>query len=599
MIKAESLSKSYGSHLLFKNVSFQLEKRERCCLVGRNGCGKSSLLKILIGIESPDTGLVSIPKNYQIGYLEQHIQFTQPTLIKETALSLPIEERETPYRAESILCGLGFAEEDFVKPPSSFSGGYQLRIQLTKTLAREPDCLLLDEPTNYLDIASIRWLEKFLRDWKGELIAISHDRVFLDSISTHTMGIHRQALCRIKGTTRSYYDYLIQKEESQEKERIKIEKKKIHAESYIKRFGAKATKAKQAQSRKKTIDKLPSLEKLAQIENLNFSFQSAPFPGHTMLEASDLSFSYENMEQTLITDFNLEIGSNDRIAIIGKNGRGKSTLLKLLADELKPLKGNIKRSDNLEIGYFGQTNIANLNPSLTIEQEIAASNKELPFGEIKRICAMMMFSQKQSEKKICILSGGEKSRVLLGKILAAKCNLLLLDEPTSHLDLESVEALIEAMETFHGSVVIVSHTEEILYRIPETFIICNEAGQEVFKGGYTYFLEKKGWEEDKISKNNYSKNSRKESKQQRAEKVQARAKALKPIKKQIEKIEQEIEVKEHNLSLLHQRLQGNPEKIVEISKSIGIIQRQVDELFSTLESLYTQHEQIMLSFAID
>ncbi|ADI38261.1 uncharacterized ABC transporter ATP-binding protein YheS [Waddlia chondrophila 2032/99] len=599
MIKAENLTKSYGGLTLFSGISFQIDKGERCSFVGRNGSGKSTLFKILIGEESADEGVISMPKSYRIGYLHQHIRFTQPTVQMEAALCLPEEERETPYRVEVILSGLGFEEGDFSKPPESFSGGFQLRIQLAKTLAEEPDCLLLDEPTNYLDIISIRWLEKFLKNWKSELIIISHDRAFLDSISTHTMGIHRNKLQHLSGTTQEYYNHILLEEESQEKARLKIEKKKEHVESYINRFGAKATKAKQAQSRLKAIEKLPSLEKLTQLDNLDFQFQTSPFPGRCMLEARNLSFAYEGMEDLLISDFSLEVEPGERLAVIGKNGRGKSTLLKLLANELVPLNGEIKRSENLAVGYFGQTNVANLNPSLSIEEEISLSNPDLPFSEIKRICGIMMFSQKQSEKKIRVLSGGEKSRVLLGKILAAKCNLLLLDEPTNHLDLESVEALVKALETFPGSVIIVSHAEEILHRIPEKLILCHEDRQEIFLGNYGYFLEKIGWNDEGLIKAKSDKSDKKAQKRERAEKIQARSKELNPIKKKIERLEAEIEFKELELSDLQRQLESDPGSIAEAAKAYGTKQKEIDLLFQELEIQYEKHEQVMQSYHLD
>lgn len=599
MIKAESLTKSYGDRNLFEGISFQLDKGERCSLVGRNGTGKSTLFKILINEESADEGTVSMPKGYRVGYLRQHIRFSRKTLREEAALSLPEAERETPYKAEAILSGLGFEEEDFDKSPESFSGGFQLRIQLAKTLAEEPDCLLLDEPTNYLDIVSIRWLEKFLKSWRGEMIIISHDRAFLDSISTHTMGIHRNQLKHVAGTTQDYYNHILLEEETQEKARLKIEKKKERAESYIKRFGAKATKAKQAQSRKKALEKLPALEKLAQMDDLDFHFQASPFPGRSMLEAKNVSFAYQGMPAPLITDFSIEIEPGERLAVIGKNGRGKSTLLRLLAGQLSPKQGQVKHSENLAVGYFGQTNVANLNPESTIEEEIALSNPDLPFSEVKRICGMMMFSQKQSEKQIRILSGGEKSRVLLGKILAARCNLLLLDEPTNHLDLESVEALMEALETFPGSVVIVSHAEEILYRIPEKLIICHENKQETFLGDYEYFLEKLSWGDQETSKTKAEKSDKKVEKRLRAEMVQARSKKLTPVKKRIEKLETEIESREHSLAELEHQMATDPESIAEATKAYGTKQKEVDLLFEELETLYVKHDEILRSYPID
>ncbi len=591
MLRIENLSKSYGSENIFRDLSFQLTKGERCSLVGRNGCGKSTLLKILIGIETADEGQIIKPNHYRVGYLQQHIKFTRPTLRQEAALALPEEERETPYKVEAILSGLGFKEPDFELPPESFSGGYQLRILLAKTLAEEPDCLLLDEPTNYLDIVSITWLERFLRNWRGEMILISHDRAFLDAISTHTMGIHRKQLFRIQGQSPDYYNHLIQSEDVHEKTRLKIEKKKDHSESFIKRFGAKATKAKQAQSRQKSIDKLPSLEKLAQLQDLDFHFQSAPFPGRMMLEAKDLCFKYKGMNDLLIKDFTLNIEPGDRLAIIGKNGRGKSTLLKLLAGELSAEAGSIKKSENLSIGYFGQTNVAKLNAESSIEEEIALSNPLLAFSEVKRICGMMMFPQKQSEKKIKVLSGGEKSRVLLGKILAKECNLLLLDEPTNHLDVESIEALLEALEDFPGSVILVTHGEEMLRRIPDKLVICHENNQQRFEGDYSYFLEKQGWEDAPEKQKTVVKENRKELKKQRAEKVQARSKALAPLKKKIQILEKKIEKLDSVLSELHLRLEKEPDTVAETSRLIGEEQKKSDALYAELEQLYEEYEK--------
>lgn len=601
MLRVEGLAKSYGEQSLFEGLSFQLTKGERCSLVGRNGSGKSTLLRILMGDETPDAGVIEIPKSYHIGYLEQNISFTEKTLRQEAALALPKEERTTPYRVEAILSGLGFKVEDLDCNPKSFSGGYQLRIQLAKTLAGEPDCLLLDEPTNYLDIVSIRWLEKFLSSWNGEMIVISHDRSFLDAVSTHTIGLHRKKLIRVEGKTHSYYDHIIQMEESHEKTRIKIEKKKEHAEDFIRRFGAKATKAKQAQSRRKAIDRLPSLEKLAEIDGLNFQFNNAPFSGRRMLQVENLEFKFPNMKEPLISNVSFEIEPGDRIAIIGKNGRGKSTILRLLTGELKPDSGTVTYSENLSIGFFGQTNIQKLNLSLSVEEEIQQADPNLPYSEVRKICGMMMFSGKQAEKKIRVLSGGEKSRVLLGRILASSCNLLLLDEPTNHLDLESIEALTEALEVFPGSVVIVSHGEELLKRIPDKLIICHQGEQQFFPSDYQYFLEKIGWEESIEKKKKEKKDTKKEIKKKRAEVVKERSRVLAPIKKEIERLEKEITESEKKISTLQSELEAAIEKqdnasVSKFSKEIGETQKVCDALYHQLDALYEKFEAQTITF---
>lgn len=497
MIQIDSLTLAYHGEALFEDASFSIQPGERCALVGRNGSGKSSLFRLIVGKETPDKGTIAKRKNYTIGILDQHIVFTRSTLIEEAALGLQPKEKDCIYKAETILFGLGFKEEDLERAPQEFSGGYQLRLHLAKVLVGEPDCLLLDEPTNYLDIVSIRWFTKFLQEWRGEFILISHDREFLDSVSTHTMGIHRQKVSKVKGNTIHFFEQLMQKEEIHEKTRINLEKKRELLQGFITRFGAKASKATQAQSKQKMLSRIPVLENLKNLYQLDFQFNEAHFPGTRMLEVNDLSFSYNSVTMhPLIEHLTLSIDKGERIAIIGKNGRGKSTILRLLAGELAPNKGASKRSENLSIGYFGQTNIDRLHPKHSIEEEIASANSKLNFTQIKAICGLMMFSGDKSKKTNAVLSGGEKSRVLLGKIVATPCNLLLLDEPTHHLDMESIEALIDAIEDFQGAVIMVTHSELILKRMNlDKIVICHEGKQELHLGTYEEFLDKNGWQE--------------------------------------------------------------------------------------------------------
>ena len=337
MIQVDDLEMSYDGHPLFKGAWFTIQPGERCGLVGRNGSGKSTLFRILSGKEKPDDGTVSTRKNYPIGFLDQHIHFTQPTLIEEGALGLREDDEGQLWKVESILFGLGFKEEDLYRDPNEFSGGYQLRFHLTKVLVNEPDCLLLDEPTNYLDIVSIRWFARFLRQWKGEFILITHDRDFMDTVTTHTMGIHRQKVKKIRGSSIDFYTQILQEEEVHEKTRLNLDKKRAHAQAFIDRFGAKASKATQAQSKAKMISRIPTLEKLMAIHDLDFSFNQAPFNARVMLEAKGVHFSYTDLP--LIQELNLSIEKGERIAIIGKNGRGKSTILRLLAEDLAPKNG--------------------------------------------------------------------------------------------------------------------------------------------------------------------------------------------------------------------------------------------------------------------
>lgn len=583
MFQLENVSVFFAGDTLFEGISFTLQKGERYGLVGRNGSGKSTLLRLVDGEMQPDQGKVTIPKNYRIGYLHQHIRFTEETVIQEAAKALPFEEREDLYKAEKILFGLGFSATDLDNPPQRFSGGYQLRLHLAKVLISQPDCLLLDEPTNYLDIASIRWLKHFLSQWKGEFILISHDRDFMDSVTTHTMGIHRKKIKKLKGSSIDFFQQILLEEQVQEKARVKGEKKRAHMESYIERFGAKASKASQAQSRVKMLSREPVIEKLNQLVNLSFAFHEAPFPGKKMCTADHLRFSYNTTP--LIENFSLEIEKGERIAIIGKNGRGKSTLLRLIGADLQANQGTIVYSDNTKIGYFGQTHVERLNSKHTIEEEIALANPALNYTEVKAIAGLMMFSGVSSAKKISVLSGGEKSRVLLGKIVACPCNLLLLDEPTHHLDIESIEALIDALEDFSGAIVIVTHSELILRRLAlDKIILCEEAKQTLFLGNYDEFLEKIGWQEEE-KKASPSKTSSKEDRKQHAAFILKRAAVLKPIEKKIQECEQKLESLEQLQKQEEVRL-SEGQTSHDCLKSFAKRKKEIEDLENQLYELY-------------
>lgn len=586
---------SYQGRVLFKEATFSIQPGERCGLIGRNGSGKSTLLRILMNQEIPDEGVISLRKNYRLGILDQHIRFSQPTLLEEAALGLQGADEGHLYKAEMILSGLGFKDEDFDKSPQEFSGGYQLRLHLAKVLISQPDCLLLDEPTNYLDIVSIRWFTHFLRDWKGEFILITHDREFMDSVTTHTMGIHRQKVNKIKGGTVALVDQILAQEEIHERTRQNVEKKRAHLQSFIDRFGAKASKATQAQSRQKQLSRIPSLEKLKDLYQLDFHFNEAAFPGSKMLEAHELCFAYDpNAHQPLINRLSLTVEKGQRVAIVGKNGRGKSTVLRLLAQELQPQTGSIKCSERLRIGYFGQTNIERLHPQHTVEEEIALANTALNRTEVKAICGLMMFSGDQASKKTSVLSGGERSRVLLGKILAEPCNLLLLDEPTHHLDMESIEALIDALEEFDGSVILVTHSELILKRLPiDQIIVCHQNRQDHFLGGYQDFLDRDGWHDANDGIQSKKSSPVRETKQERAELINARSKAIKPLDLAIAQQETQIEQLETQQQQALSEMQGQTQ---EQAKEFGRRQKQIDQLYVTLASLISQREALYAEF---
>jgi len=501
MIQVSNLDKSYGQQTIFEGAGFTLNPGERIGLVGRNGHGKTTLFKMILKQDHPDSGNISIPSGYIIGHLSQHILFSEKTVLREACLSLrnTYDGTDESYKAEAILMGLGFTMEDLDTDPLELSGGYQVRLNLAKVLVSDPNLLLLDEPTNYLDILSLRWLTRFLRNWRKELIIITHDREFIDGVTTHTMAIHRSRLRKEAGSTGKIYQQLLLEEEIHEKTRINDDKKRKETEQFINRFRAKATKAKAVQSRIKSLQKKDRLEKLTEVKNLDFSFKSAPFTGKCPLEVNNISFSFDNEESPLFSGLSFSAGKRDRIAIIGKNGKGKTTLLNLLAAELKTKTGTVTHHDQLRIAYFGQTNINRLNLQNTIEEEIMDVHPDGSRGAARSICGVMMFPGDNALKKISVLSGGEKSRVLLCKLLVSPANILLLDEPSNHLDMESTESLVEAIDDFKGSVIIVTHSEMILHSVATRLIVFDDGKVTLFEGTYQDFLDRVGWKSESNS----------------------------------------------------------------------------------------------------
>jgi ATP-binding cassette, subfamily F, member 3 len=573
MLQIENLSKSYAGLLLFDGVSFSLQKGEKCALVGRNGSGKTTLFRILKGEESADSGSILLPKGYKLGFLDQHLEFKAPTVWEEALRDLPPEKPE--YEVESILFGLGFDKELLEKPPEVLSGGYHLRLKLAKVLSQQPDCLLLDEPTNYLDIVSLRWLERYLKNWRKECIFISHDRDFLNGLVSHTMGFHRKCLKKVAGGLEEFYQKIVEEEEIYEKTRQSIEKKKEHLEDYIRRFGAKASKATQAQSKAKALEKIPSLTKLAALENLSFHFEYSPFSGKKMISLDHADFHYQE-DKPLIQGVSCDIEKGQKIAIIGKNGMGKSTLLQLISGDISPTKGSYSCSSSLKKGIFGQTHILKLDLDQTIEEAISSANRNLPYAKVRAICGQMLFSQDAAKKRISLLSGGERSRVLLGQILATPTNILLLDEPTHHLDLESIEGLMEALESYEGAIVLVTHSEWMLERMnPDLLIVFDENRQKVFLGNYEEFLEKEGWQEPSLKK---------------AKPKQAPVKNKEPstssLEKEIERMEASIETLETKNKQLETKLALVYEEPT--AKEIAALHQEIEKLYQNLEKKYQE-----------
>jgi len=599
MLRIENLSKSYGTQTLFDSVNVNINRGERVGLVGRNGHGKTTLLRLLSKEETPDSGRIVAPKGYRIGYLPQQLNFTHSTVLEEVCLGLPEEGPDQTWRAEKMLAGLGFSRDDMERAPGVFSGGYQVRINLARLLVSDPDLLLLDEPTNYLDIVAIRWLERFFRSWKGELLLVTHDRSFMDSVTTHTMGIHRRRIRKVAADTGTYYEQIALEEEVHEKSRINIEKKRKQTEDFIRKFRAKARLVGLVQSRLKTLEKQKVPERLEAIKSLDFSFPNAPSDAKVLLECKRISYQWSSELQELFRDLDLAIGRGDRIAVVGPNGKGKSTFLRVLAGELGACGGSISLHPATRTGFYGQTNVERLHPERTVAEELAAVDPERSIQRARSTAGNMMFEGDAALKKISVLSGGEKSRVLLGKLLLKPHNLLLLDEPTNHLDMDSCESLLHALDAFEGAVVIVTHNETFLHNLARRMVVFDRGGSSVFEGTYRNFLEEVGWEgeegeeltdtetrrrgdEEKRPKGE----SRKEARKERALLLQERSGELGPLKNRSEALEKEV----HGLEIVVKKVN---QELVDASTSgdgalIGVLSKKLSQKREELENSYEE-----------
>jgi len=505
MISANNVSVYFGAKPLFEDISFVISAKERIALVGKNGAGKSTLLKLLAGIDEPTEGSISRPKDIRIGYLPQVMQMSdERTVLAEcqqvfshiTELEQEVEHlaqemaTRTDYESdeymelierhaqrsdlllmqssgsiqadiERTLLGLGFERTDFERPTSEFSGGWRMRIELAKILLQRPDILLLDEPTNHLDIESIRWLERFIASGSSALVLISHDRAFIDATTNRTLEIE---LGRLYDYKTNYSHYLTLREERLEQQRRAYEnqQKELQAtEDFIERFRYKATKAVQVQSRLKQLAKVERI----QIEDIDrkamhFSFLPAITSGAYPVIIEGLTKSYGS--HTVFSDVNMTIERGEKVAFVGKNGSGKSTLIKCIMGEISDYTGSLRLGHNVEVGYFAQTQSQELNGDYTIYETIDREAQGEIRTRINDLLGAFMFGGEDSEKKVSVLSGGERGRVALIKLLLRPANLLILDEPTNHLDIRSKEVLKEAILRFSGTVIIVSHDRVFL-----------------------------------------------------------------------------------------------------------------------------------------
>jgi ATP-binding cassette, subfamily F, member 3 len=603
MLKVENLSKSFGAQKIFDDVSFTVLKGEKAGLTGRNGHGKTTLLRMLCSLEQPDTGEIHVPRGYRIGYVTQETRFRKTTLLDEGALGLPDHMGDETWRVRKVLDGLGFGRDDMEKDPGIFSDGYKIRLNLAKALLSEPDLLLLDEPTNYLDVVAIRWLIDFLKKWRGELILVTHDRSFMDAVATHILGIHRNKVRKIQGGTGKLYDQLLREEEVHEKTRINDERRRKETELFISRFRAKARLAGLVQSRIKALQRQKNLDKLERIKTLDFSFRYRPLQARSLFTARDISYGYPASERMLIRDLAFSVGAHDRIAVIGKNGKGKTTLLKVIAGELPPVTGEFNMHPQTSVSFFDQTKIGRLSEQCTVEEEImnACGDRQ----RARDVAGAMLFEGDDALKQIRILSGGERSRVLLGTILASDTNLLLLDEPTNHLDMESCDALMAAIDEFPGAVIFVTHNELFLHSLANRFIVFQGERPSLFEGTYQDFLNRIGWDEESASagavtdaaaETGTDTMSRKNSRKARAEIQQRRWSELKPLEGTIARLEAAIgklerEIARRNDEMIHLSAAGSGAAIGTLSIELHALKKNADALYDELDTATRDYEQ--------
>lgn len=610
MISVNNLSVQFTGVDLFDGVTFNIGDRDRIGLVGKNGAGKSTLLKILCHRQEPETGTVVIASGQTVGYLPQEmIPDTVGTVIDETMtafeqidaleaeqqrLTTLVAER-TDYEskdyerlisqlnevtehiallggsnrremAEKILLGLGFKHSDFQRLVAEFSGGWQMRVELAKLLLKHPDFILLDEPTNHLDIESIQWLENYLSAYDGAVVLVSHDRTFLDNITKRTIEI---TAGRIYDYKVPYSEYVVQMQERRASQMASLtnqQRQVAQIEAFIERFRYKATKSKQVQSRIKMLERMEeiSVDEVS-TESIHFQFPPAPHSGKIVLEAQHLGKAYGDNQVFDGVDFLITKGS--KLAFVGRNGEGKSTMAKIIVGELTDYSGTFKLGHQVQIGYYAQNQAAMLDGEKTVFQTIddAAVGDIRP--KIRNILGSFLFDNDDIDKKVKVLSGGEKARLALAKLLLTPCNLLVLDEPTNHLDMDSKDILKNALLQYTGTLIVVSHDRDFLQGLTDSMFEFRDGGVHEFKGDIFEFLEYRKMEHlkdlDKERKTESEKRKTESEKQGKIDYLQSkeRERELRKLRGNVEKIEQEIAQLEENIAAKEQLLASGSDAI--------------------------------------
>jgi ATP-binding cassette, subfamily F, member 3 len=648
MLSVSHLSIQFSGHFLFNDISFLITKTDHVGLVGKNGAGKSTLLKILAGIQQPEKGDVSKPNDFTIGYLPQEMEHQGGKTVFEEALTAferlqqldkeihrigdevshytgdthsehfmdllthlhDYQEKfgllggyEMESETEKVLLGLGFNRHDFHKQTDTFSGGWRMRIELAKILLQKPDVLLLDEPTNHLDIESIQWLESFLKNYNGSIVLVSHDKVFLDTITNRTIEI---SLGKIYDYKASYSRYLEMRAERAQQTLASYEnqQKQIQdMERFVERFKAKATKAKQAQSRVKALEKIDRIE-IEQEDNsaLRFRFPEPPRSGKVVIEAKHLTKHYG--DKLVLNNLNFEIDRGDRVAFVGKNGEGKSTLSRILAG-LEPYEGSFITGHNTHLGYYAQNQADALNSDKTVFETIDDAAVGEMRTKVRALLGGFLFSGDSVDKKVKVLSGGEKARLALAKLLLEPINLLIMDEPTNHLDMRSKELLKEALMNYSGALIIVSHDRDFLQGLTsKVYEFKDQTIKSYFGDIYDYL---KARQIETLDDLNIKK-----------QEAKTNAPPAEPVKKKPEipeltreqkkqhdnkkrKIEKDIEAREENIAKMEKRLAelesalGNPDNLSRQGELLNEYQKLELDLkkeMTAWEALQTSLEEI-------
>lgn len=647
MVSVEGLTVEFGGFTLFDDVSFVVNKKDRIALVGKNGAGKSTMLKIFAGQQQPTRGIVAYPKDLTIGYLPQHMTLSEGNTVMQEAekafdhihklerdlenVNKQLAER-TDYESEAYhnlieqssllneqflmaggnnfqaeiektLIGLGFKRADFTRPTSEFSGGWRMRIELAKLLLQRPDILLLDEPTNHLDIESIQWLESFLSTRANAVILVSHDRAFLDAVTHRTIEI---SLGRIYDYKANYSEYVKLRQEHREQQirAFENQQKQIQkTEEFIERFRYKATKSVQVQSRIKQLDKIDRIE-VDEVDSamLNLKFPPAPRSGSYPVIAEDVKKSYD--EHLIFQNVNLTINRGDKVAFVGRNGEGKSTLVKCIMQETD-FEGKLELGHNVKIGYFAQNQAQLLDENKTVFETIDYVATGDIRTKIRDILGAFMFGGEASDKKVKVLSGGERSRLAMIRLLLEPVNLLILDEPTNHLDMMSKDVLKDALREFDGTVIVVSHDRDFLNGLVDK--VYEFGNQKVIEhlGGIYEFLEKKQMDTLKeleikdtnvSSKDNDTKvnTNVSDSSKLTYEERKELSKQIKRIEKQIAEIEQQIEQQETEIADIELKL-STPEGASDASlfERHGMLNKEVKKDVSRWEDMTIELEGLL------